>query len=127
MKLPPGVVILGRDGIERTRFRTRFWSQAPKTYRDVVFQPDPLPDYLIDTALTEAELDRLVHYDESEKPVFIGHYWLQGEPEILRPNVACLDYSAVKYGKLVAYRYDGEKELDNTKFSWVSVDRSENP
>lgn len=125
MELPPGVVILGRDGIERTSFRTRFWSQNPKVYRDVVFQPDPLPEYLVDTPLTDAEKARLVHYGENERPVFIGHYWLQGKPAALRPNVACLDYSAVKYGKLVAYRFDGEQQLDNSKFVWVSVERDD--
>lgn len=125
MELPPGVVILGRDGIERTSFRTRFWSQSPKVYRDVVFQPDPLPEYLVDTPLTDAEKARLVHYGESERPVFIGHYWLQGRPAALRPNVACLDYSAVKYGNLVAYRFDGEQQLDNSKFVWVAVERDD--
>lgn len=125
MRLPPGIVIQGRDGIERNQFRTRFWSQNPKVYRDVAFQPDPLPEYLIDTPLTSAERAGLVHYDESEKPVFIGHYWLQGTPKCLRPNVACLDYSAVKYGKLAAYRFDGESRLDDRKFQWVSVERAD--
>lgn len=123
MALPPGVVIQGRDGVERSRFRTRFWAQNPKKYRDVVFQPDPLPEYLIDTQLTDSEQARLVRYGNDQRPVFFGHYWLQGEPRCLQPNVACLDYSAVKYGKLAAYRYDGEAQLDNRKFSWVSVDR----
>ena len=126
MRLPPGVVIQGRDGVDRTRFRTRFWSQNPKTYSDVVFQPDPLPDYLVSTELSSAEQARLVHYGENQKPVFIGHYWLSGEPHVLRPNVACLDFSAVKYGKLVAYRFDGEKQLNDSKFCWVNVDRLDN-
>lgn len=125
MHMPPGVVIKGRDGIDRSLFRTRFWSQNPKTYADVVFQPDPLPNYLVNTPLTDAERARLVHYDTPERPVFIGHYWLQGKPKSLRPNVACLDYSAVKYGKLVAYRFDGESILDNRKFCWVDVEREE--
>lgn len=125
MHLPPGVVIVGRDGVDRSLFRTRFWSQNPKTYADVVFQPDPLPDYLVNTPLSDSERARLVHYNPHEKPVFIGHYWLQGTPKALRSNVACLDYSAVKYGKLVAYRFDGEQQLDDRKFCWVSVDKTE--
>jgi len=39
--------------------------------------------------------------------------------------VACLDYSAVKYGKLVAYRMDDETRLDPQKFVWVDVNPSE--
>jgi hypothetical protein len=33
-----------------------------------------------------------------------------------------LDYSAVKYGRLVAYRMDGEQQLDPKKFVWEYVD-----
>ena len=123
MSLPEGVVIKGGDGIHRTRFRTRFWSKNPQRYGDVVFQPDPLPNNLADEKLSHAEYERLIQYGEQEKPVFIGHYWLQGQPKCLRSNVACLDYSAVKYGKLVAYRFDGESTLADEKFQWVEVIR----
>ncbi len=55
--------------------------------------------------------------------MFVGHYWLEGEPELLAPNVACLDYSIAspKGGRLVAYRWDGKGELGKDKF--VSVER----
>ena len=56
-----------------------------------------------------------------QPPVFIGHYWQTGDPEPLAANVACLDYSVGKYGSLVAYRWDGEKELSTEKF--VAVER----
>ena len=55
--------------------------------------------------------------------MFVGHYWMEGDPEPITPNIACLDYSAVKYGKLVAYRMDDERELDRNKFVWVDVPR----
>ena len=59
-------------------------------------------------------------YAANAPPVFIGHYWMGGEPEPLAPNVACVDYSAAKPGnKLVAYRWDGEGRLSREKF--VSV------
>ena len=32
------------------------------------------------------------------------------------PTVACVDYSAAKDGPLVAYRWDGEQELDASRF-----------
>jgi hypothetical protein len=120
--LPYGTTIVGRDGYVRASFRTKFWAQNPSTYRDVVFQPDPLPDHIADHPLSEEEVEQLLSYDEGEPPVFVGHYWLQGMPKPLRENVACLDYSAVKYGRLVAYRYDGESKLSRDKFVWVSVD-----
>jgi hypothetical protein len=31
-------------------------------------------------------------------------------------KVACLDWSAAKTGPLVAYRWDGEQELDGARF-----------
>ena len=49
-------------------------------------------------------------------PVFIGHYWMSGKPELQSPKVACVDYSAAKDGPLVAYRWDGEQELDASRF-----------
>jgi hypothetical protein len=50
---------------------------------------------------------------------------MEGEPAILAPNIACLDYSVAKPGgKLVAYRFDGEQTLSNDKLVWV--DRLEN-
>ena len=57
-------------------------------------------------------------------PVFIGHYWMDTEPQLLAPNVACLDYSIVASigGKLVAYRRNGEKQLSNDNFILVTRD-----
>ena len=57
--------------------------------------------------------------------LFVGHYWRSGHPAPIRPNLACLDYSAVLYGKLVAYRLDQETQLDPRKFVWVDVERPE--
>ncbi|MCH2159690.1 MAG: metallophosphoesterase [Oleiphilaceae bacterium] len=121
LKLPDGESIVSKDGYIRNMFRTKFWNDDPKTYSDVVFQPDPLPDGLLDRKLSEQELDHLMYYGKDEVPVFVGHYWMSGAPAPITPNVACLDYSAVKYGKLVAYRMDDEIALDANKFVWVDV------
>lgn len=122
MPLPDGMKMYSREGYQRGFFRTKFWSTDPKTYRDVVFQPDPLPEKIADRDLSPDEMAQLIHYDPDALPVFVGHYWLQGLPKPLTHNVACLDYSAVKYGRLVAYRFDGERNLDDNKFFWVYVD-----
>lgn len=50
---------------------------------------------------------------------------MEGEPAPLKSNVACIDFSAVKYGKLVAYRMDGEQVLSKDKFVSVDVERPE--
>ncbi|MCP5160174.1 MAG: metallophosphoesterase [Hahellaceae bacterium] len=125
MRLPDGEVIVGKDGLSRKFFRTKFWSDEPRTYQDIVFQPDPLPETLVNRRLSAIERRQLLKYDADQLPVFVGHYWMSGTPAPITPNIACLDYSAVKYGKLAAYRMDGERFLDKNKFVWVDVIRQE--
>lgn len=48
---------------------------------------------------------------------------MSSEPAPITDNIACLDYSAVKYGRLVAYRMDSEQCLSRDNFTWVDVER----
>ena len=121
LKLPNGEEMVSKDGFRRRFFRTKFWSCDPQYYIDVVFQPDPLPEHVARTPLSDADRADLIHYSPEEALLFIGHYWCEGKPQALADNVACLDYSAVKYGKLVAYRLDDETTIDPDKFVWVDV------
>ncbi|SFR76683.1 Calcineurin-like phosphoesterase [Marinobacter daqiaonensis] len=125
LPLPDNMSIKSKDGYTRKFFRTKFWADNPRTYGDVVFQPDPLPEEVARQELSEKERREILRYPPDERPVFVGHYWMEGEPAPLKPNVACLDYSAVKYGKLVAYRLDDERELSRDKFVYVNVERPE--
>jgi len=124
LELPNGESILGRDGLVRHMFRTKFWSDDPQIYNDVVFQPDPLPSDLANRSLSAIERQQLLSYPVTELPVFVGHYWMDSEPKPIQDNIVCLDYSAVKYGKLLAYRFDGENVLSREKFIWVDVNRT---
>ncbi|WP_150304070.1 metallophosphoesterase [Pseudomonas saliphila] len=121
MPLPHGLTMTGKDGFTRQFFRTKFWEENPQTYGDVQFQPDPLPEHIAARPLTPDQKAELLVYGEDEPILFVGHYWQQGKPHPIRPNLACLDYSAVKFGKLVAYRWDGEERLERDKFVWVDV------
>lgn len=123
--LPDGMTITSKDGYTRRFFRTKFWADDPKTYGDVVFQPDPLPEEVARRELSQEEQQQILRYSLAERPVFVGHYWMEGKPAPLKPNVACIDYSAVKYGKLVAYRFDGEQALTRDHFVSVDVERPE--
>ena len=125
MRLPDGLTLTGGDGLTRAFFRTKFWADDPQTYGDIVFQPDALPEAVASTLLQPAQKRALLRYGEDEPLLFVGHYWRSGEPAALRPNLACLDYSAVLYGKLVAYRLDQETQVDPNKFVWVDVDRAQ--
>lgn len=120
--LPKGHAMKSAEGFERRFFRARFWGQKPKTYGDIAFQPDPLPEAIASQVLSAADHLQITRYSKSERPLFIGHYWLSGRPKPIADNLACLDYSAVKYGRLVAYSIDDEKILSPEKFTWVHVD-----
>ncbi|MET1078412.1 MAG: metallophosphoesterase [Pseudomonas sp.] len=127
MRLPHGLSLTTDEGFTRRFFRTKFWEEDPQTYGDVVFQPDALPALAAQTPLSELEKEQLLVYGANEPLLFVGHYWRRGKPAPIRPNLACLDYSAVMYGKLVAYRLDQETRLDPAKFVWVEVERPEAP
>jgi hypothetical protein len=45
-----------------------------------------------------------------------GRRWV---PELLRHNIACVDWSVAKGGFLCASRWDGEQKLDAGKFVWA--------
>lgn len=127
MRLPQGLTLTSEEGFTRAYFRTKFWEDNPQTYGDVVFQPDALPDSVASLPLPPTEKSRLLQYGLNEPMLFVGHYWRRGRPAPIRPNLACLDYSAVMHGKLVAYRLDQETRLDPDKFVWVEVERPEAP
>jgi len=119
LQLPDGAAITGRDGFTRRMFRAKFWADNPQTYQEVAFQPDPLPDHVATMPISDDDRGKLLYYGGDAKPLFVGHYWQRGNPRPLRHNLACLDYSAVHRGKLVAYRMDNETSLQADKFVWV--------
>ncbi len=122
LPLPQGAAMRSAEGFERRSFRARFWGRKPKTYGDLAFQPDPLPDDIARQPIESGEHLAITRYGKQEVPLFIGHYWLSGRPTPIADNLACLDYSAVKYGRLVAYSIDEERKLDPEKFTWINVD-----
>lgn len=115
--MPQGVSIPDTDGNERTELRINWWNDPKEsTYREISVIPhEVLPDEPVDLSLFDSEK----YYSAKEKPVFFGHYWLQGPPQLLRDNICCLDYSVARGGMLAAYRFDGEKKLSNDKFVFV--------
>lgn len=123
LPLPYGMSQTGQDGFTRSSFRTKFWhdDQSALTYGDVVFQPDALPGDLAQEPLPAEYLQHVTGYDAQQPLLFVGHYWRQGQPSLIRPNLACLDYSAVNGGKLVAYRLDQEEQLIPSHFVWVDA------
>ena len=114
--LPDGLVLTDPEGSPRRHIRAR-WFESPhgRTYREHAFtRDDSFPDIAI---APDAIAPDSQHYGSEEPPVFVGHYWMQGAiPTRLAPNVACLDWSVARGGPLVAYRFDGEAEIDDARF-----------
>ncbi len=118
IKLPPGVSFKDKDEHERTEIRIKWWEDpTAMTYRSISVEPI---EGLTDDEVQLANLSTTAYYLPESKPVFFGHYWLKGQPSLYRNNICCLDYSVAKEGLLVAYRHDGERHLDNSKFVYVS-------
>ncbi len=112
-ELPKGVYFHDKVGHKRHDIRLKWWENPlGKSFKEM--------SVVQDIEMHHQDFDKEVDfYSLAEKPVFSGHYWLSGQPELLKPNVCCLDYSVAKDGYLVAYRYDGERVLSSDKLVWV--------
>ena len=115
--LKPGISFNDNDGVPRQHIRVRWWDKSATTFKAAYIGPENAITQIPDD---ETGGDHLIDYSHKELPVFLGHYWMTGEPEPLADNIACVDYSvANKKGKLVAYQWDGEQTLSSDKFVWV--------
>jgi hypothetical protein len=118
--LPDGIIFTDNYGHERTEVRVRWWLTGAIPINEAV-----LDQGVVDHITTAIDADVLPGYCDNLgmkefKPCFIGHYWHQGTPNLILPNLACVDYSVAKSGKLVAYCFKGEAELNNENFFWAT-------
>ena len=116
LQMPTGYSIVDKAGHRRNSVRIKWYEDgAGRTYRQHHLGSDEVPD----VEIAKDDLASVDIYPHDTLPVFVGHYWLTGTPVPLADNVACTDYSVAKGGKLVAYRWDGERVLSANKFHWV--------
>lgn len=115
VKLPHGTTFRDKDNHERDAVRVKWWNRGGMTYGELAM-PEALD---IGVAASMPVTDSIPTYSADQPPCFVGHYWLDGELEPLAPNVACLDYSVAKEGKLVAYRWSGERVLCKNNFTHI--------
>lgn len=114
---PEGILPLGcrqktADGTMRKDFRVKWWNNLiGATCREAIFPDDnTIPD-------EPPQCVPRTGYSDQAPPTFFGHYALKkARPEVIRGNLACLDYGMGKGGRLCAYRWDGEPSLDSEKF-----------
>ena len=118
IELPDGQSFFDKDGNARHNVRIRWFDGDATTLQEAFLGPETARSHIPEDLIGA---DHIIQYSHDDPPVFVGHYWLDSEPKLLAPNVACLDYSvaAKSGGKLVAYRWDGEQRLDNDNFVFV--------
>jgi hypothetical protein len=110
-KLPNGLSFTDKDGAVRELCRIKWWANENnrKTYGQIMMEcPEEIRD-------KEIPSDSVFHSYNEKTPVFFGHYWLKGLPNIENDSAICLDYSVAKGGKLVAYRLDKNNETLNSR------------
>lgn len=114
VRLPNGTTFRDKEGTERHYIRIRWWDREATTYQAAFLGPESAR-----TTIPEDDIhgDHLIYYSHAAPPVFLGHYWMDDDPVPLAHNIACLDYSVARPGgKLVAYRWNGEKKLSERNF-----------
>lgn len=109
--LPAGAAFVDKDGHRREAIRLRWWRPEARTYREAYIGPDgvEIPDHPLPAGVALPPVDR---------PTFIGHYWFDPDAPYApaAPQVACVDYSAARSKRLVAYRFDGDPALSADRF-----------
>jgi len=111
-----------KDGHRRHHARLRWWDSTATTLKTAALIPDGTQLHDAYDNEIKSLPDRKLRDDEVQPytdpvPVLFGHYWWRKESaEPINPLATCLDYSVAKSGVLRAYRWDGETEIDGTKF-----------
>lgn len=114
--LPDSVTFKDKDGHIRDRARIKWWTPNHFEVKKRLHLGSELQN---DQKFATMSINSEHHYPHTDKPIFFGHYWLNDkEPVLLSENCACLDYSIAKGGKLVAYRWRGERILKKDHFVW---------
>ena len=115
--LPDGVSFTDKDGAVRKNMRVQWWQDNLQGKPIVDIARAPAHDLAqIPTDIIASDIDFTL---KTDKPVFIGHYWLTGQPAPLSTQVVCTDYSAAGNGFLTAYQFDTDNPLPLSSSNFV--------
>ena len=101
----------------RTELRVRWWGYDAPSYASSEISMPP-GAVVTEKRIQHAEVEHLPNLNPGGSPVFFGHYKMphhRGCAPVDR-GFCCLDYGAGSGGTLVAYRWDGEQELESSRF-----------
>lgn len=105
---------LDTQGHRREDARARWWDGSATTLSALAEIPpgcttpngEPFPN-LPNDPIPPGLVPRYTGY----VPVIFGHYWRSGSLSVNTTKTVCVDFSAVKAGPMVAYRWSGETDL----------------
>lgn len=120
MPLPEGVTFSDKEGTVRRMMRVKWWLDdiSNKRHHHIVDIARAAPADLAQIPIG-ATVDHVDFVLKTDKPVFVGHYWMTGTPEPLSSQVVCTDYSVAGKGYLTAYQFDTEQPLPLSKDKFV--------
>ncbi len=109
VKLPLGFSFKDKDGKERYDIRVKWWGEAGASFRKLAFgYDDDVTNSFPDDQVPDSS--SIPFYSSDNKPVFFGHYWMTGKPQLQNEKICCVDYSAGKGGDLVCYSFSDSQE-----------------
>lgn len=113
-QLPRDLLVFDDEGRPHRSFRMKWWDNpSGKTFKDISFESRfKLPAYTIPHEIIQSREP----YPDDAPIIFFGHYSLVEGFGIQRENVCCVDSGVSRVGRLLAYRWNGEKKLNNAHF-----------
>lgn len=110
--LPKDLLLFDSKGDSHSYFRRKWWKSGKEaTFKSLSYDSRfDVPNYQIPVEIA----DYRDSYPEDAPIVFFGHYCIRKSKNIIKPNLCCVDGCVRKTGKLVAYRWNGEKKLEKT-------------
>jgi hypothetical protein len=110
VKLPHRLSFKDKDGKERHHIRVKWWGEPGASFRKLAFgYDDDVTNSFPDDQAPDSS--SIPFYSGDNRPVFFGHYWMTGEPQLQKDNICCVDYSAGTGGELVCYSFFDSNEV----------------
>lgn len=109
LKMPGDIKVLNNKGVAPRSIRMRWWEEPKgKTFESLSFESKyVMPKYTVPQEI----LPKTYVYPDDAPILFIGHYCRGKGPNIIKPNICCVDSCVTGTGRLTAYQWNGEKEL----------------
>ena len=113
-QIPKDLLVFDNEGRPHRSFRMKWWDTPEgKTFKEVSLESRfELPAYTIPNEIIPTRKP----YPKDDPIVFFGHYCLKESCGIFADNLCCVDSCVTRTGKLIAYRWEGEKQLKKSNF-----------